>query len=43
MYVSAPSSMMTSEASDITAAAIPVPSKERDRVPDASRRLTVTE
>jgi len=43
MNVSAPSSMMTSETSDITAAAIPVPSREGDRVPDASRRLTATE
>ena len=43
MYVRAPGSVMTRETSDITAAAIPVPSRERDRMPDATSRLTMTE
>jgi hypothetical protein len=33
----------THEASDVKAAGMPVPSRERERVPDTSRRLTGTE
>ena len=35
--------MATREASDVKAAGMPVPSRERDRMPDASRRISVTE
>jgi len=35
--------MVTREASDVKAAGMSVRSRERDRVPDASRRLTATE
>ena len=35
--------MATREASDINVAGMPVPSREEDRVPHASRTLTVTE
>jgi len=37
------SGVATCEASAIKAASMPVPSRERDWVPDASRRLTGTE
>lgn len=34
---------MNCEASDVKAAGMPVPSRERGRAPDASRRIIVTE